>query len=131
MKVSELNLSQLAKIYVQLRDRRAQRKALYDAEDAADKEKQEKIEGILLQRFEEQGVESVRTENGTPYKYVRESCSTADADAFWSYVMSNEAFELIEKRPNKTTVRQFIDEKGDVPPGLNWRQELCIGVRRS
>ena len=68
MKLSEARTADLAKIYIQLRDRRAQRKAKYDAEDADDKAKQERIEADLLRRFNEEGIESVRTEFGTAYK---------------------------------------------------------------
>ena len=52
MKVSDLKTSDLTLIYIQLRDRRAQRKAAYEAEDAADKAKQEKIEGVLLAKLD-------------------------------------------------------------------------------
>ena len=131
MKVSELKNDELVTLYIQLRDRRAQRKAAYDNDDVSDKQKQEKIENLLLARFQDQGVESVRTAAGTAYKYVRESCTTADADLFWQYVLDRNAFELVEKRPNKTAIKQYKEEHQDIPPGLNWREEITIGVRRS
>lgn len=59
--IHDLNNEELVKLYIALRDRRSTRKRAYEMEDESDKGKQEKIEGILLHRFQEGGMESVRT----------------------------------------------------------------------
>ena len=87
--VKDLNNEQLVKVYIQLRDRRSARKRAYEMEDEDDKSKQEKIEGILLHRFQEDGIESCKTSSGTAYKSVRTSASVADPDLFFRSYSDN------------------------------------------
>lgn len=131
MKVSELNDEALVKAYIQLRDRRSKRKAAFDNDDATDKSHQEKIEVLLLKRFMENGIESVRTTAGTAYKSIRSSASVASWDDFFGFVQEHQAWSLLEHRASKTAVEEHKEVTGALPPGLNWREEVVINVRRS
>jgi len=131
MKVEEVPNDKLVDLYVQLRDRRAQRKKVFELADATDKNKQESIEGALLIRFQRDGSESVRTTYGTAFKTLVNYASVADRDTFMGHVKEHDAFELLDVRCNKVGVKQYIDEHGTVPPGVDWRSELHIRVQRS
>ncbi len=131
MKVSELSNDELVKVYVQLRDRREQRKTEFKAADSADESKQEKIEAILLARYQEQGIESARTQYGTAYKAKEGYASVADKDALWQYVNEHNARALLTITANRKEVRAHIDEYGELPPGVNWREEIRIRVNRA
>ena len=128
--VSDLSDSALVELYIQLRDRRSARKRAYEMEDESDKGKQEKIESLLLKRFNENGLESVRTKAGTAFKTTRTSITCADRELFFDFIKSNELFDLLEARPAKTTVEQYFEAHGDFPPGLNINKALTISVRR-
>jgi|APGre2960657373_1045057.scaffolds.fasta_scaffold59708_1 hypothetical protein len=130
-KVSEMPNDELVNIYVQLRDRRTVRKKEFEMVDNKDKEKLEKIEAVLLQRYQEAGIESARTQYGTAYKTTVAYASVADKDAFFNHVKEKEAYELLDVRCNKTGVQQYIDEHDDLPPGINWREEVHIRVQRA
>lgn len=130
MKVSEMRDDELVALYIQLRDRRAQRKGAYDIDDAGDKQKQEKIEALLLHRFQLSGIESVKTAMGTAYKSTRTSATVADWDMFFDFVKEGEAWELIEHRASKEAVVQYKAANDELPPGINWRSEVVINVRR-
>ena len=54
----------------------------------------------------------------------------ADPDLFFSYVVKNDMWDLLEKRCNKTLVDQYNDEHGEVPPGINYSQTTVVNVRR-
>ncbi len=129
--VKDLTDVELVELYIKLRDRRAARKRAYEVEDDSDKFKQEKIEGILLHRFNESGAESVRTKAGTAYKKVSTSVSCADRAAFLDFVKENDLYDLLEARPAKTVVTQYFDAHGDYPPGLNIKKAVVISVNRS
>lgn len=131
MKVTALPNDELVKYYIELRDRRAARKTAYEEENDADKVKQEYIEGVILQRYTVAGIESARTAYGTAYKTKVTSASVGDRDAFMNHVKQNEAFELLEVRCSKEAVQQYINEHNDLPPGVNWREEIHIRVQRS
>ena len=127
MKVSALPNDELVKFYIALRDKSLQLKKERDDLKA----KQDKIEGVLLQRYQEQGIESARTPYGTAYKTVVHSASVADRDAFMNHVKENDAYELMEVRCSKESVQQYINEHGELPPGVNWYSEVHIRVQRS
>lgn len=132
MKLSELKNDQLVAAYVQLRDLRSQRKAAFDNQDAEDKARQEKIEGILLGRFESEGIESCRTGAGTAYKAIKTMANVADWDSALGFIKEEEAWEFLERRISKTAVEQYMEaNEGKVPPGINIRRETVINVRRS
>lgn len=130
-KIAELDDESLTKIYIAARDRRAQRKAAYSDDDASDKMKQEKIEIEFLRRFQDRGIDSVSIRGvGTAYKSTRSSATVADWDAFLDYVLDNEAYELFERRVNKTALEQIKEAEGDLVPGTNWAETVVINFRR-
>ena len=131
MKIKEVGDADLLKMFIALRDRRAQRKAEFAAADESDKNKQERIEAEFLSRFQDRGIDNVSTRGiGTAYMTTRSSCSTADWDIFLKFVMEQGAWEMLEHRPNKTAVAQFVEEHGDLPPGVNWSETQVVNVRR-
>ena len=74
MKVSDVDDASLLKLFIGLRDRRAKRKAAYEADDAGDKDKQYAIEIEFLRRFDERGIDNVSSrEYGTAYRSTRSS----------------------------------------------------------
>lgn len=131
-KMSDLDDGSLLKIYVSLRDRRAQRKNEYTAADAGDKAKQDKIEMEFLQRFDTRGIDNVSTRGvGTAYRSTRTSATVADFDALLEYVKEQGAWELLEKRVSKTAVEQHVQVNDELPPGVNWRETYTVNIKRS
>jgi hypothetical protein len=130
-KVSELDDAGLLKIFIGLRDRRATRKAEYDADDSSDKDKQNKIEVEFLRRFNDRGIDNVSSrEFGTAYRSTRSSATVADFEVFLTHVRTKEAWELLERRVNKKAVQEFRDEHDDLPPGVNWTEAQVVNFRR-
>jgi hypothetical protein len=130
-KINELDDVSLLKLFIGLRDRRAQRKAAYEEDDAGDKDKQNKIEIEFLRRFQERGIDNVAARDvGTAYRSTRSSATVADWDAVLDFVQENEAWEMLERRVNKTAVEQFKSVEGDLPPGINWSETQVVNFRR-
>ena len=90
-----------------------------------------KIENVLLLQFQEQGMESVKTKHGTAYKSTRNSAGVADWDQVLAYVQQNDLWNLLEHRVSKQAVEEIKAETGELPPGVNWRSEVTINIRRS
>lgn len=130
-KITELSDSQMLKLFIGLRDRRAQRKAAYEDDDAGDRNKQDKIEVEFLRRFNERDIDNVSSRGvGTAYRSTRASATVADWDQLFDFIQTNEAFEMLERRVNKTAVQQYKDEHADLPPGVNWNETQVINFRR-
>lgn len=126
-----MKLEDLVRNYIALRDRKATLKTEYETKVAVIDDVMGKVEAHLLNVFNEMGMDSVKTEFGTAYKATRTSASVADWDAFFSYVKLNDAWELLEHRCSKVAVEQFKAANADLPPGVNWREEQIVNIRRS
>ncbi len=126
-----MKLSELVAKYIELRDKKAQMKAEYEEKvhrlDAA----LDQMEGALLKTFDAAGMDSVKTEFGTAYTTVQSTASVADADVFRQFVKDNDAWEMMQARVSKTAVEQYKAVHGDIPPGVNWREERVVNVRRA
>jgi len=130
-KMTDLDDVTLLKVFIALRDRRAARKADFQADDLDDRTKQDKIEVEFLRRFNERGIDNVSARDvGTAYKSTRSSATVADWDNFLGHVQENDAWELLERRVNKTAVEQFKAVNSDLPPGVNWSETQVINFRR-
>jgi hypothetical protein len=55
----------------------------------------------------------------------------ADPEAFMKHVIENEEWSLLEKRVAKGAVEQYKEANGDIPPGVNYREERVVNIRRS
>lgn len=131
-KLTELDDAALVQFYIALRERRAKRKAAYEADDVDDKTKQDKIENELLRRLNERGADVVSIRGiGTAYRTTRSSASVADWDSLLDYVRNNDAWELLNHSVNKTAVEQFKAANEDLPPGVNWSSTVVVNFRRN
>lgn len=148
------DMTQLTALYVKLRnakkdiDEQAKAKTspLVSAMDA--------IEAHFLAKFLEMGVDSVKTEAGTPYTSDKTSVTVADNEAWLKWVLdkaleplqqlqpqarealreamlNSGAFAFLEARAAKTAVESYLTETQQLPPGLNRRVETVVNVRAS
>lgn len=124
-------LDEIVAKYIELRDTKQRLKSEYEAKVAKYDEALEKIEATLLRHMNELGVESVRTAAGTMYISRRTSATVADWEAFFDWVRRNEEWSMLEHRASKAAVQSYRDEHNDLPPGINWREERVVNIRRS
>ena len=122
----------LTRTYVKIRDARAERKKVFDAEDREMKAKQDRLEAEMLRILNETNTESIATDSGTFYRQENLVPSGADWEAFYSWVSEHHAFDALEKRIKKTFVQEWMDaHEGTPPPGVNVYREFVVRVRRS
>lgn len=126
-----MKVSEVVSHYIALRDQKAAIKAEYDAKVSKIDKTLDTIEAKLLEVFAQTGMDSVRTANGTAYTTVRTSASVADREVFMNYVKSHDEWPLLEVRASKTGIEQFKEMNQDLPPGVNWREERVVNIRRS
>lgn len=128
-----MKLDELIDKYIKVRDKKAQLKKAYEAEAGKLDEVLTKMEAVILKMFEQTGQDSAKTASGTAYTSTRNSATVADRDAFLGWVLADpeERAIFLENRVNKTAVEQFKAENEDLPPGVNWRSEITVNVRRA
>ncbi len=126
-----MKMSDLVAKYIELRDKKAEYKAEYDVKVGRIEEALDKIEAKLLEVFDSAGMDSVKTEAGTAYVSTRTAASVADRDSFMEFVRTNDEWPLLEIRASKAAVEEYRSQHDDLPPGINWREERVVNIRRS
>ena len=107
LKVSDLDDASLLKLFIGLRDRRAKRKADYEADDSSDKDKQLLIEVEFLRRFNERGIDNVSSrEHGTAYRSTR---SSVTVEEYLSFIW----FKAVSSRPARDDKNPSISSLRD------------------
>ena len=124
-------MEELIEKYIAIRDKKAEIVAAHKAKIAKIDEALGKVEAVLLVQLEENGMESARCKSGTVYKSNRTSATVADWDYVLNFIQTNDLWNMLERRVSKQAVEQYKEEHGDLPPGINWREELVVNVRRS
>ena len=126
-----MKLDRIVERYVQMRDRKAEMKAAYEASVAGLNTGMAKLENAIMATLNEQGVESVRTAAGTAFKSVSNSATIADWDMYLAFVKENDRWDMLEKRCAKLAVEQYRAANDDLPPGVNWKSAVTVNVRRA
>ncbi len=117
--------------YIELRDKKAELAAAYKKKVAGLDSALDQLEVILLEKLNEIGMDSAKGATGTVYKSKRTSATVADWDYVLDHIQKNELWNMLEKRVSKQAVEQYVEEHGELPPGINWREEVVVNIRRS
>lgn len=126
-----VNTQELVEKYISIRDRK---KVLVDKakEDAAKFDTVlDKIEAILLKTFQEQGVDSCKTSAGTAYCATRTSATVADWEEVFGFISRTENWQMLDRKVNKLAIEAYREEHNALPPGVNYRSEVVVNVRRA
>lgn len=91
----------------------------------------ETIANAMLARLNEQDTQSVKTTSGTAYISTVVSAKVIDRDAFINYVMLHKAYGLLTSNVAKDAVKDFIEENGANPPGVETTQLAKCLFRRA
>ena len=124
-------MQELIEQYIALRDKKAELSTAFKEKIAGLDNALNALEVILLEKLNELGMDSARGSTGTVYKSKRTSATVADWDYTLSYIQKNGLWNMLERRVSKQAVEQYKEEHGDLPPGINWREEITVNIRRS
>jgi len=125
-----MDIEKLVSKYVQLRDKKSELEAKHREELAPIKKYMQDIEVMMLKQMGELNTTSLKTTAGTAYQTKRTSATVADRELFRSYCLENDAWELADIRAGKSAIAAMVEETGDLPPGINWREELGVNFKR-
>lgn len=128
-----MKLDELVANYIKLRDKKSELKKQYDEKVAKVDAVMDKMAAIILKTFQDSGIDSARTDAGTAYISTRTSATVASREEFFGWVLQDpdERSIFLENRVSKVAVEQFKAANDDLPPGVNYRSEITVGVRRA
>lgn len=126
------NLDELVKIYLTIRSEREKIESEWKAKDTEFKNEQALLEQQMLAVCNESNATSIKTEQGTVIKSLKERFTVADGDSFRKFVMEQEMPELFEARIHQGNFKDFMSEHASegLPPGVNVMREFTITVRK-
>jgi hypothetical protein len=127
-----IDINAIVDRYIQMRDMKAELKKQLDKKLEQLEIAMKKCEGAIMTHLNTHGAESIRTAAGTVFKAQQTSATVDDWDQLLAFIQQNEAWNMLDHKVNKTAVAEFMEANpGDLPPGVAWRAEHVVRVRRS
>jgi hypothetical protein len=119
--------------YLALREKKADLKKAFTESTEAIDAMMARLESYFLGYMNTNGLTSLPTQAGTPYRAERTSVTVADKVSFMAWILAEpERIEqFLDVKANKTAVVAFKEEHQDIPPGLNYSAEFVVNVRKS
>lgn len=124
-------IQKMTRAYMKIRDARAELSRKFKEEDGDLKAQQETLKAALLAHFDENGVESVRTNAGLVYRTTKTRYWAKDWAAVYDYALEHKMMDLFEKRLAQGVVKQLVEDEGAVLPGVNADTEYVVTVRKN
>lgn len=90
----------------------------------------DRIEKWFLGYFEKSGSKSVNAATGSAARTARTTVKVDDPEIFFDWVIAEEAPEMLEKRANKTAVEAYLEDKGQLPPGVSRSVDYTVSITR-
>lgn len=129
--MSTLNVEQLVKAYIKMRDARQQLLREFDEADDRIKQQQDVVQQALLELCKETGTDGLKTSAGSVSRTVKTRYWTSDWNSMKNFIKEHDAFELMEQRVHQTNMKSFLEENPNLmPPGMNIDSKYAITVRR-
>jgi hypothetical protein len=116
--------------YIKLRDLKADIKSRHEDELKPVVETMVMIEDELKSALQQVNATNMKTDAGTVSLTTKASASAADINAFWTWIITQGAFDMLDKKPNVTAITEYVKQNGVAPPGVNYSTYQGIGVRR-
>lgn len=130
--MEDITTDKLAEIYIKIRDKRAELKEKYEAEDVDLKNQQDMLAEKMLDVCREINADSIKTPAGTIIRKVDTRYWTTDWDSMYQFIVEHDAYPLLEKRLHQTNLKQFLEENPNLlPAGLQADSKYTVVVRRS
>ena len=125
-------LDEMVKAYIAIRTARENLYRQYKTKDAELGAELGQLEQVMLDECNSMNVESVRTNNGTITRTVKEQFACNNWDEFKQYVLEHGALELLQQRiHNGNFTEHMANHEGEgLPPGISSVREFSVVVRK-
>lgn len=125
--MTEYNPDVLAGTYIRMRTKIAE----LEEQIKEIKAQQQLVADKLLALCNEQGANTISTDEGTVSRRLQSSYWTSDWESFYQFVEGHSAYHLLEKRIHNGNMKEFLTANPDaIPAGLQANQKYVIHVRK-
>ena len=125
-------LDEMVKAYINIRTARENLYRQYKTKDNELGSELSQLEQVMLDECNSLNVESVRTNNGTITRTIKEQFACNNWDEFKSYVLEHGALELLQQRiHNGNFTEHMANHEGEgLPPGISSVREFSVVIRK-
>lgn len=74
------------------------------------------IKATILTMLQEQKLQNVKTEHGTPYQHTSMSVKVDNRSDFLSFLAAQDKWDMLDARALKDPVQDWLDKHDGVPP---------------
>jgi len=120
----------LAAAYIKIRTERDILKREYESKDSELKADMDELETLMLAFCNELNADSIKTDEGTIMRQVKERYSCTDWDSFYNFVLEYRIPQVLEKRIHQGNFKEFMSDREGLPEGVNVAKEYGISVRK-
>ena len=124
------NMQAAVSDYIKLRNGLAKMKAEHKQREDRIRNAMDTIEKLMLEEFNNTGVDSVKTKAGTAYRTILTAASVTDKQAFMDFVLGGNQ-DLLDARVNKTNALAYTEENDELPPGVKITRLAKVNIRQS
>tara|TARA_R110000772_G_scaffold235182_1_gene346770 strand:+ start:378 stop:767 length:390 start_codon:yes stop_codon:yes gene_type:complete len=129
--MTEMTLGQLITSYIKIRDKKAEMVKGHKEDLKPYNEALMKLENKFQSEMNAADLDSLKTDGGTAYQAVQSSVTVADWEAFSGWVQEHKAWHFLDHRASKAAAEEYLEETGQLPPGLNRSSNIKVNVRRT
>ena len=126
-------IDQMIDKYIALRDKKAELEAAHKLAVAPVNDAMAKVEAYLLNEMSAQGTTAFTVKGvGTAYQATKTSVRLADWDSLRPFLEQQpDPYRFLDRKVNKTAVDEYVAEFRDLPPGVDYRSEISVNIRRA
>ena len=121
----------LIKVYLKIRDKRAELKSDFDKEDSKLSEQQDLIKDEMMKHLDATKAKNVSTDTGTFYKTTKTVYQTNNWEEMRQFIIEEQVPEFLQQRLHQKAIKEWLEENPDkLPKGLHASTEYTINVRK-
>jgi hypothetical protein len=122
-------VEELTAQFIALRNKKKAMEDFAKVKIAPVREEMTAIENQLLKYMNEQGINSEPNDEGTPYKSTRTTAKVVDWEATLAFIQEHQMWHMLYRNVSKEAVEGFIEETGDLPPGVTINSMISVNVK--
>lgn len=130
--VSRPSAGQVIEAYLKLRTQKEELSNRHKDEMAPLNLRMEKLEAFMLLLLNNANVDSMAFKGtGTMFKQNVCSITVAEWNSTLAWIKEHNAWEFLERRVSKTVVQEYAEHHGEVPPGIDIKNDTVVRVRKT
>jgi hypothetical protein len=125
------NINEALKAFNAIEDKRDEIRTKYESQDSKLKAARDQVEQFMLQEMKAMGLDAYSVPGeGVANVRVKRRFGGADWSLIWDFVVENKCPNMLQKRLLDTAVQQYLEETGNLPPGINTEAKTVIVVTK-